>query len=139
MNRAPDWFRVLKFAIDNRLVDYGLSFSFLVGATRNPIGTLIDDNQQAKSEAEALFEVIKEPYGDWIANFDNCMNEKKVGGIVITLVHRNAYFEHPSFEAIWHEYGPAICAGTFSKNGSFHKFSEDEIIWIKKALDAKDQ
>jgi hypothetical protein len=139
MLHPPDWFCILKYAIDKRLFDYGLSFSYLVGATRSPIeeiGSPFQSEDEARSASAELYERMKLPCRGWIANFDNCMNPKKVGGLVVTLVREDAFYEHPGFEVVWQEYGQAITEGRFSKNGHFHPFRDDEIAWIKEARSA---
>jgi hypothetical protein len=133
MSEPPDWFCVLRYAVDKQGFQYGLSFSFLVGAMRDPIGARFNNAEDAHRDSEKLYESMKSPYGVWIANIDNCGNDEKVGGSVVTLVYKDRYCEHPNFDDLWKEYGDAIQRGEFSKNGSFHAITPEETAWIEQA------
>jgi len=133
MSRPPDWFCILKYGTERQGFQYGLSFSFLVGAVRDPIGARFNTAEEARRESKKLYESMKSPCGIWISNIDNCGNAKKVGGSVVTLVYKDRYYEHPSFDDLWKEYGDAIQLGEFSKSGSFHVFTSDEVAWIEQA------
>src|SRR5689334_14896027 len=79
---GPPWYQLLRYWQDVKS-GHGLSFSFLVGATRIPIGTPFNDAEEALEYARELYDEITNGVHDrFIASVHGCGS---VGGPVITL------------------------------------------------------
>ena len=135
MNTEPKWFRILRYWIDKK-DGHGLSFSFLIGATRIPVGQPFDSESDAIELSRSLYEeIISAPVHNFAAHLHDC---DKVDGCVVTLEFgmKPTDYPMPSFEELWDFYGQAVAAGNYSlTNGRFHPMTGAEKAWVTKALE----
>jgi hypothetical protein len=132
-NWTPTWYRILRHWDNDG--GTGLSFSFLVGATREPIAAKFRDEQEAREYSRDLYDEIgtAEVEGFRVL-IHGCQD---IRGPVVTLqcglprLLRNV----PPFDDLWEFYGTAIRAGEFSlTSGHFHAMTEDEKNWVAEAI-----
>jgi hypothetical protein len=137
-NWTPSWYRILRHWDDNG--GTGLSFSFLVGATREPIAAKFKDEQEAREYSRDLYDEIKtaEVEGFRVL-IHGCQG---IRGPVVTLQYglplhlRNV----PPFDELWQFYGEAITAGNFSlTSGRFHAMTEDEKNWVAGVVEQENR
>jgi hypothetical protein len=131
----PRWYAILKSWRDNPPPDKngdGLSFSFIVGATREPPGARFADSNEAKQYSRALYnEMMNDP--EYLVNVIGC--EDDVGYDVLKIEDKGAKCNQSSFKALWNDYGVAISDGQFSCwHATFSEFSSKDKEWIAKAI-----
>ncbi|MCI0359963.1 MAG: hypothetical protein L0211_15910 [Planctomycetaceae bacterium] len=126
----PDWYRILSHWKNKR--GTGLSFSFLVGATRKPVGTRFANEEEAMAHAKELYVQLTtdRPEGcqAWVQDCGG------VQGRIVTCGSSEGRSMIP-FDQLWTEYGSAIVEGNYSlTKGIFHPMVDCEIEWVQEAL-----
>lgn len=156
------WYRLLSYWQDHEL-NHSLTFSFLIGALRNPIGATKGHETSGRTELEDLIDEIRtHPVKDVVFHVYRCGDRNK---LVITRIRGTqappyAAAIPPSsddktpvlffsscnstngrtglddlIEAIWDESGKAIEQGLFSCRGRiFQYFDDDELRVIRAAF-----
>jgi hypothetical protein len=155
------WFRILSYWQDHEH-KHSLTFPFLIGALREPVGSTRGYENGARAELEELIDAIRShAAADYILNVYRCGDRDK---LVITRVRGTmpppfavaippvAAGESPVLfssaeaattnvpiaslvEAIWREGSDAIEQGLFSCRGRlFQPFDEHELKVIRAAL-----
>lgn len=132
MSALPDWYKVLRHWKNKGRT--GLSFSFLVGAVRKPIGAPFASEEDAKEQSRALYERIKAEKPEGCEAFvEDCGQTQ--GSMVKTGGPQGGSI--PSFDMLWAEYGDAIVKGYFSlTKGVSHPMVDCEIEWVQQALNS---
>jgi len=155
------WFRILSYWQDHEL-KHSLTFPFLIGALRKPVGSTCGHENRARAELEELLDAIRShATNDYIFNVYRCGDRDK---LVITRVRGTtpppfavaiapvaarkspvlfstaeaAIPDAPAVslvESIWREGSNAIEQGLFSCRGRlFQQFDEYELKVIRAAL-----
>ena len=130
-NVLPDWYRVLRYWQDVRGQN-GLSFGFIVGATRNPVGNPFSNEGEAKQYSLELYgEITKSPVNGRSAVTFHCPGTVKGTIFHLSTVPGTA----APFEELWDEYGSNIILGKYSAwMGDSDEFNQAEKDWINQAL-----
>ena len=130
MSELPDWYRVLRQWKNKGRT--GLSFSFLVGATQEPIGASFSNEKDAKARSLALYESLKTERPEGCEAFvEDC---GFAGGLVVKIGSPQGG-SIPSFERLWRKYREAISKGYFSlTNGVAHPMADCEVEWVSQAF-----
>lgn len=132
MSNQPSWYRILRYW-DEKEGRTGLSFSFLVGATRDPIGNKFDSKEEAKEYSQELYDEMEFAYIDGFSTFDYGCDT--IGGTAIKLEYMRSKGLDVSFDELWEFYGEAIVQGKYSCClGKFSEMGPEDIGWIRKAL-----
>jgi hypothetical protein len=131
---TPSWYRILRHWDDNG--GTGLSFSFLVGATREPIAATFKNEQEAKKYSRDLHDKIRTAE---VEGFRVLIHEcQGIRGPVVNLQYGlpRHLVNVPPFDELWQFYGKAITAGDFSlTSGRFHTMTDDEKNWVAEAIE----
>jgi hypothetical protein len=134
--QLPKWFRLLRYWQDERNKT-GLSFSLLVGASREPIGEPFGCEAEAIAFSKSLYdEMTSTSFQGRSAVTYPCPGI--IRGTGFQLIEGSSDYELKSFEQLWKFYGAAITESKFSVHvGRFYEFDDDvEIKWINEALRA---
>lgn len=136
-NRIPAWFLIVT---NYPGLHVGPTVPFLVGAIRDPVGEAPESRSTAQEELHSLLEKMRigtpTGYGvriQWCTTVD---------AFVVGLVSHGASLSWEPHELdastieglfgkLWERYGDYICEGKYSKNGDWHRFSEQEIAAIR--------
>ena len=139
MVSVPTWLQIIR----HPQLKVGPTLPFIVGAVREPIGAAPDSLAAGQVE---LFELLRmmdqEAPADcgisiqWCptvhAHVATCVTEPGLtwhaSGFDVT--HRDALGAR-----LWERYGDVIAKGHYSKNGTWHGFTEGEIRKIRTLLD----
>lgn len=162
----PFWLKLLRANNNNR--GYGLTLPFVVGAMRNPPGSVVFDEAKNIAEVKALLSSIKEETPDTsYVSLTVCdrlrqpvfaegssffkmpemyarLSKSKSERISFYIAPEIMTRENESIEnlvgLLWGRNGKAIMQGDFSySNGTFTKYSDSDLALISSALSMADE
>lgn len=163
----PPWFKLLLHN-QNARRRFGLTLVFLLGATRNPPGQVIRDEEENITQFLALIRSMRDetPESHYIA-IGECDRLRQpvanptwsyghpsavyrplraAGSQRVSVAFQPQYFPHPARgidsirEALWPLLAVPVVAGTFSfYGGRFHKFGQGDRAFIADALSLPDE